>query len=56
LIARALALQGQYDEAVEQLQQALRLSPNNRDIQDDLRQVLAARSGSKRREPGSPVR
>jgi tetratricopeptide (TPR) repeat protein len=56
LIARALALQGQYDEAVEQLQQALRLSPNNRDIQDDLRQVLAARSGSKRREPSRPVR
>jgi protein O-mannosyl-transferase len=50
LAARVLALQGQYDEAVEQLQQALRLSPNDRDIQDDLRQVLAARAGSKRKE------
>jgi tetratricopeptide (TPR) repeat protein len=49
LIARALAQQGRYDEAVEQLQQALRLSPNDSQIQDDLRQVLAGRSGSKRR-------
>jgi tetratricopeptide (TPR) repeat protein len=48
LIGRALALQGRYDEAVEHLQRALALSPGDADFQDDLRQVLAVRAGSKR--------
>jgi tetratricopeptide (TPR) repeat protein len=47
LIGRALAMQGQYDEAVDQFQRA-RLAPNDSEIQDDLRQVLAVRSGAKR--------
>ena len=48
LIGRALALQGRYDEAVQELEQALRLSPNDAQIQDDLKQVRAARADSKR--------
>ncbi|MGH9387694.1 MAG: tetratricopeptide repeat protein [Vicinamibacterales bacterium] len=42
-------MQGRYDEAVEQLQHALRLSPNDSEIQGDLRQVLAARAGASQR-------
>jgi tetratricopeptide (TPR) repeat protein len=48
LIGRGLALQGRYDEAVDHLQQALNLTPNDRAIQDDLRQVLAVRAESDR--------
>jgi Flp pilus assembly protein TadD len=48
LIGRGLALQGRYDEAVEELKQAAGLSPNDRQIQDDLRQALAVRSESRR--------
>jgi tetratricopeptide (TPR) repeat protein len=52
LIGRGLALQGRYDEAVDALTQAARLSPDDGQIQDDLRQALAARSESRRVRPG----
>jgi protein O-mannosyl-transferase len=49
LIGRALALQGKFDEAADALEQALRLNPNDRETQDDLKQVAAARERMKRR-------
>ena len=48
LIGRGFALQGRYDEAVAELEQAARLSPNDGQIQDDLQQALSVRSESKR--------
>jgi protein O-mannosyl-transferase len=51
VIGRALASQGRYDEAVDQLRHALRLDPNDTAIQDDLATVLAARAGSRRLVP-----
>jgi Flp pilus assembly protein TadD len=48
LIGRGLALQGRYEEAVDELQRAVHLSPNDPQLQDDLRQTLAVRSASKR--------
>jgi tetratricopeptide (TPR) repeat protein len=43
LIGRALAMQGKLDEAIAQLEQALRLSPGEPAIREDLQRVLAAR-------------
>lgn len=44
LIARSLTIQGRFDEALDALKSALRLSPDDNDFQDDLRTVLAARA------------
>ncbi len=43
LLGRALALQGRYDEAIAQLNEALRISPSDATIRHDLERVLAAR-------------
>jgi cytochrome c-type biogenesis protein CcmH/NrfG len=41
LLGRALALQGKYDEAIAQFNQALRIRPADATIREDLAQVLA---------------
>ena len=52
LVGRVLAQQGRYDDAVQQLQRALQLVPDDVEIQNDLREVLAVRSASTRsRQP-----
>jgi Flp pilus assembly protein TadD len=51
LLGRALAVQGRMDEALVQIQQALRLAPNDGQIQDDFRRVVSA-AGSLKRETG----
>jgi Flp pilus assembly protein TadD len=43
LLGRALALQRKYDEAIVQFEEALRLSPSDATIRQDLERVLAAR-------------
>ena len=47
LLGRALAVQGRMDEATAQLQQALRLAPNDGQIQDDFQRVVSAARSSK---------
>jgi tetratricopeptide (TPR) repeat protein len=42
LIGRALATQGKFDEAITQLEQALRISPGEAAFREDLQRVLAA--------------
>lgn len=48
LMGRALAMQGKLDEAADALEAAARMSPGDREIQDDLQQVGAARARVKR--------
>jgi tetratricopeptide (TPR) repeat protein len=43
LLGRALALQGRYDDAIAQFHEALRISPSDATIREDLERVLAAR-------------
>jgi hypothetical protein len=41
-------VQGRMDDAIAQLQQALRLAPNDGQIQDDFQRVVSAARSSKR--------
>jgi tetratricopeptide (TPR) repeat protein len=45
LIGRALAMQGKFDAAIVQLEQARRLNPDDPAVRDDLERVLVARKG-----------
>jgi tetratricopeptide (TPR) repeat protein len=42
LLGRALAIQGQFDEAIRMFKEALKISPGDEQIQEDLRRVLVA--------------
>jgi Flp pilus assembly protein TadD len=42
LLGRALAIQGKYDEAIRVFNEALKISPGDEQIQEDLQRVLAA--------------
>jgi tetratricopeptide (TPR) repeat protein len=44
LLGRALALQGKLDEAIAQFKDGLKVAPGDPAIEDDLRQVLAAKT------------